>query len=78
MSSAPAAKPLLNGLRAWFERIKTDNEQLEDEARSRRHTAISLDELKKVAYQHPNEGMRNFVLIPSCPQWTTACDLSEY
>ncbi|KAK6737045.1 hypothetical protein RB195_019627 [Necator americanus] len=45
-------------VRAWFQRFKAGNKKLEDEPRSGRPTAMSFDELKNLAEQHPNEGMR--------------------
>ncbi|KAK6733313.1 hypothetical protein RB195_017202 [Necator americanus] len=43
---------------AWFQRFKTGTKKLEDESRSGRPTAISFDEQKNLAEQHPYEGLR--------------------
>ncbi|ETN73787.1 hypothetical protein NECAME_13419 [Necator americanus] len=42
-------------VRACFRRFKTGNKKFEDEPRSGRPTAISFDELKNLAEQHPYE-----------------------
>ncbi|ETN83841.1 hypothetical protein NECAME_17322 [Necator americanus] len=40
---------------AWFQRFRAGNRKLEYEPRSARPTAISPDELKNLAEQHPCE-----------------------
>ncbi|KAK6748092.1 hypothetical protein RB195_000988 [Necator americanus] len=45
---------------AWLQRFKAGNKKLEDEPRSGRPTAISFDEVKNLAKQHPYEGARYF------------------
>ncbi|VDO92645.1 unnamed protein product [Heligmosomoides polygyrus] len=45
---------------SWFERFRSGNRSLEDEPRSGRPTTIPLDELRKLAEQHPYEGVRYF------------------
>ncbi|ETN77895.1 hypothetical protein NECAME_10727 [Necator americanus] len=46
--------PSERSVRTWFQRFKPGNKKLEDEPRSA--TAISFDELKNLAEQHPYEG----------------------
>ncbi|KAK6733362.1 hypothetical protein RB195_017231 [Necator americanus] len=53
-------------VRAWFQRFKVGNNKLEDEPRSGRPTAISFDELKNLAEQHPYEGVRYFASSLRC------------
>ncbi|ETN75494.1 hypothetical protein NECAME_12342 [Necator americanus] len=53
-TEAPSEQPV----RAWFQRFKTGNKKLEDESRSGRPTATSLDELKNIAEQHPHKGSK--------------------
>ncbi|ETN69366.1 hypothetical protein NECAME_15350 [Necator americanus] len=40
-------------VRAWFQRFKAGNKKVENEPCSGRPTAISFDELKNLAEQHP-------------------------
>ncbi|KAK6729010.1 hypothetical protein RB195_006206 [Necator americanus] len=47
-------------------RFKAGNKKLEDEPRSGRPTAISSDELKKLAEPHPFEGVRYFAASLGC------------
>ncbi|KAK6745622.1 hypothetical protein RB195_012002 [Necator americanus] len=58
-SGHPAAK-------AHLQRFKAGNKKLEDEPRSGRPTAISFDELKNLAEQHPYEGVRYFAASLGC------------
>ncbi|KAK6733889.1 hypothetical protein RB195_017574 [Necator americanus] len=53
-------------VRAWFQRFKAGNEKFEDEPHSGRQTAISFDELKNLAEQHPHEGVRYFAANLGC------------
>ncbi|ETN75321.1 hypothetical protein NECAME_12474 [Necator americanus] len=53
------------------DRFKAGNEKLEGEPRSGRPTAISLDELKNLAEQHPYEGVRYFAASLGCSLPTT-------
>ncbi|KAK6736473.1 hypothetical protein RB195_019266 [Necator americanus] len=57
---ARAKAPSERSVRAWFQRFKAGNKELEDEPRSARPTAISFDELKNLAEQHLYEGVRCF------------------
>uniref|UniRef100_A0A183GJ33 Mariner Mos1 transposase n=1 Tax=Heligmosomoides polygyrus TaxID=6339 RepID=A0A183GJ33_HELPZ len=50
----------------WFERFRSGNGSLEDQLRSSRPTTISLDELRKMAEQHPCEGVRYFAAALDC------------
>ncbi|KAK6733810.1 hypothetical protein RB195_017524 [Necator americanus] len=54
---------------ACFLLFKAGNKKLEDEPRSGRPTAISFDEQKNLAEQHPYESVRYFlpVLAVRCP-----------
>ncbi|KAK6757894.1 hypothetical protein RB195_015613 [Necator americanus] len=62
-----ALKPLPSGLCApGSKRFKAGNKKLEDEPRSGRPTAISFDELKNLAEQHPYEGVRYFAARLGC------------
>ncbi|KAK6738249.1 hypothetical protein RB195_020389 [Necator americanus] len=58
--------PSERSVRAWFQRFKAGNKKLEDEPCSGRPTAISYDELKNLAEQHPYEGVRYFAASPGC------------
>ncbi|KAK6737432.1 hypothetical protein RB195_019873 [Necator americanus] len=58
--------PSKRSLRTWFRRFRAGNKKLEDEPRSGRPTAISLDELKNLTEQHPYEGVRYFVDSLDC------------
>ncbi|ETN74688.1 hypothetical protein NECAME_12820 [Necator americanus] len=63
--------PSERSVRAWFQRFKARNKKFGDEPRSGRPTAISFDELKNLAEQHPYEGVRGIllpVLAVRCPQ----------
>ncbi|KAK6744251.1 hypothetical protein RB195_011138 [Necator americanus] len=51
---------LLEDGNAYIKRFKAGNKKLKDEPRSGRPTAISFDELKNLAEQHPYEGVRYF------------------
>ncbi|ETN86203.1 hypothetical protein NECAME_01331 [Necator americanus] len=51
---------------AWLQRFKARNKKLEDEPRSGQPTAISFNELKNLAEQHPYEGVRYFAASLSC------------
>ncbi|KAK6730621.1 hypothetical protein RB195_007221 [Necator americanus] len=53
-------------------RFKAKNKKLEDEPRSYRPTALSFDELKILAEQHPYEGMRYFAAILGCSMSTVS------
>ncbi|ETN80723.1 hypothetical protein NECAME_17978, partial [Necator americanus] len=50
--------PSKRSVRACLQRFKAGNKKLEDDPRSGRPTAISFDELKNLAEQHPYEGLR--------------------
>ncbi|VDO66850.1 unnamed protein product [Heligmosomoides polygyrus] len=50
----------------WFERFRSGNRSLEDEPRSGRLITISLDELRKLAGQHPCESVCYFVAALDC------------
>ncbi|KAK6761394.1 hypothetical protein RB195_022452 [Necator americanus] len=56
--------PSERSVRTWFQRFKPGNKKLEDEPRSA--TAISFDELKNLAEQHPYEGVRYFAASLGC------------
>ncbi|KAK6729275.1 hypothetical protein RB195_006367 [Necator americanus] len=58
--------PSERSVRAWFQRFKAGNKKLEDEPRYGRPTAISFDELKNLAEQHPYEGVRYFAGSLGC------------
>ncbi|ETN71397.1 hypothetical protein NECAME_14236 [Necator americanus] len=64
--------PSERSVRAWFQRFEARNLQLGDEPRSGRPTAISLDELKNLAEQHPYEGVRYFAPSLGCPMSTVS------
>ncbi|KAK6754924.1 hypothetical protein RB195_013727 [Necator americanus] len=51
---------------AWFQRFKAENEKLEDKPRFGGPTAISFDELKNLALQHPYKGMQYFAASLGC------------
>ncbi|ETN77849.1 hypothetical protein NECAME_10749 [Necator americanus] len=78
-SGQPAAEAHLNlsqvfgtealserSVRALFQCFKAGNKKVEDEPRSGRPTAISFDELKNLAEQHPYEGVRYFAASLGC------------
>ncbi|KAK6761974.1 hypothetical protein RB195_022905 [Necator americanus] len=58
--------PSERSVRTWFQLFKAGNKKLEDEPRSGRPTAISFDELKNLAQQHPYEGVRYFAASLGC------------
>ncbi|VDO61470.1 unnamed protein product [Heligmosomoides polygyrus] len=62
--------PSVRSVHSWFERFRNGNRRLEDEPRSRRPTTISLDELRKLAEQHPYEGVRYFAAALGCSRAT--------
>ncbi|KAK6764491.1 hypothetical protein RB195_024714 [Necator americanus] len=57
---------VLEAAQAASTRFKAGNKKLEDEPRSGRPTAISFDELKNLAEQHPYEGVRYFAASLGC------------
>ncbi|KAK6748367.1 hypothetical protein RB195_001159 [Necator americanus] len=58
--------PSERSVRAWFQRFKAGNKKLENEPRPGRPTAITFDELKNLAEQHPYEGVRYFAASLGC------------
>ncbi|KAK6757236.1 hypothetical protein RB195_015207 [Necator americanus] len=55
--------PFERSVCAWFQRFKAGNKKLDDEPRSGRPTAISFDELKNLAEQHPYEAVRYLLQV---------------
>ncbi|ETN82632.1 hypothetical protein NECAME_01917 [Necator americanus] len=55
-----------NAARKTILRFKAGNKKFEDEPRSGRLTAISFDELKNLAEQHPYEGVQYFAASLGC------------
>ncbi|KAK6763890.1 hypothetical protein RB195_024285 [Necator americanus] len=67
LSQVPGTEaPSERSVRVWFQRFKNGNRKLEDEFRSGRPTAISFDELKNLAEQHPYEVVRYFAARLGC------------
>ncbi|KAK6726128.1 hypothetical protein RB195_004441 [Necator americanus] len=65
-------------VRAWFQRFKAGNKKVENEPCSGRPTAISFDELKNLAEQHPYEGVWYFAASLGCSLSTVSNGLRSH
>ncbi|KAK6755715.1 hypothetical protein RB195_014231 [Necator americanus] len=73
-----ATEPSLHEWQVFACRFKAENKKLEDEPRSGRPTAISFDELKNLAEQHPCEGVRYFAASFACSLSTHHLEEKRY